>query len=252
MKKLNYWVIAIVAVITLSISGCKKEIEPILPIYSDAKIYLPVKIFGEGITVTYSYLDNSGILAELTSKLGTDASTYRISYNTSKQPIEGKYCINGVVKKEIEYVLNATGEVIRGSAFEVNDGIPGALLYYYTLTYDNLNRLKRVIHYDANGQLNTEESYEYSSEGIIIKINYEGDVAILEYDNFNGIGLSVKNSHLYYLEIGDYMIFNNKNNLTKLAGTIRTYKYNEDKYPVEMAIVGADRTYNFTIDYFVK
>ena len=262
--KTNYvWFTAIVAVAIFCLFGCKKDKQQPISTVSDqpdsSKIYLPVQINGSDVTTNYSYLDTSGIIWLLTKKSPSSDTSCVISY-TSYQPESFYFGVNGVRVSQTNYTLGTNGEVIRGDVYNVkvessddwgDNYVTTTLKAYYTLTYTTSGQLTEVSYFHADGQKDHDLFFEYSAEGNISGIHSSGNMN-LEYDNFNGIGKSVKNAHLYYIEGVDQLLFYTRNNPVKLNAASRTYKYNIDKYPVEMARRQPDGTSVFKIKYHSK
>lgn len=272
MKRNHLWVTAIATVAFIfSLAACKKDSrldpsisETIQP--DSSKVYMPIKLVGSNITTIYDYAPyNAGILNSITKKeythgLTVSDSSYSVLYNDLNQPQHFSAFVNGVGISITQYSLNANDEVIRGDVYNVkpeNYGawgdiyVPTTLKSYYTLTYNNSKQLTRVSYFHADGQKDYDEFFEYTSEGNISAIHSPGTTN-LEYDDFNGIGKSVKNAHLFYIEARDSLLFFIKNNPTKLNETSRTYKYNIDKYPVGMTVKHPDGNNEFKILYRLK
>lgn len=269
MKNNHLWLIGIVAVALINMAACKKDarLDTSIPgtIQPDSsKVYIPVSINGSDVTTIFTYeANNSDILNSITRQYNdSDPSdtSYTILYNTLNQPLNISCFVNGVGITLTEYILDANGKVIRGNVYYVTTEshgvwgdmyVPTTLKSYYTLTYNNSNQLTQVSYFHADGQKNYDEFFEYTSEGNISGILSSGKIN-LEYDNFNGIGKSVKNAHLFYVEGRNSLLFYNRNNPVKLNEISCTYKYNVDKFPVEIAIISPDTTLVYAIEYDVK
>jgi hypothetical protein len=261
--KIDYlWFTAVAAVTIFCLIGCKKDKQQPFVGAADqpdsSKIYLPIKISGSNVTTSYSYLDTSGIIWQFTKKSSNSDTSCTISYS-SYLPESLYFSVNGVGVSQTQYTLNANGQVIRGDVFGVEPAKmgdwdyyePTTLMSYYTLTYNTSGQLSHVSYYHTDGQKDHDLLFEYTAEGNISGMHSSGDMN-LEYDNFNGIGKSVKNAHLFYIEGRDQLLFYTRNNPVKLNAASRTYKYNLDKYPVEMAYKQPDGTSAFKIQYRLK
>ena len=260
----SLWSIAIVAGTIFCLIGCKKDKQqlfagPAADQPDSSKIYLPVQIKGSNVTTSYSYLDTSGIIWLLTKKSPSSDTTCVISY-TSYQPESFYFGANGVRVSQTKYTLGTYGEVIRGDVYNVkvessddwgDNYVTTTLKSYYTLTYNTSGQLTQVSYFHTDGQKDHDVFFEYTSEGNIRVIHSTGNMN-LEYDNFKGIGKSVKNAYLFYIEGVDQLLFHARNNPVKLNSDSRTYKYNIDKYPVEMALKQPDGTSVFKIQYRLK
>lgn len=267
MKRIHLWVTAIVAVSIISLAACKKDPKaaaatPVLMQPDPTKVYMPHKIKGSNFTTTYTYSgENADILYWVTKSYNFGDTVYSIFYDDLYQPQHFATSLNGVLISQTQYSLNANGEVIRGDVYNVKvDGYDdwygdlyglATLKSYYTLTYNSSGQLSQVSYYHANGQKDYDEFFEYTPDGNIIGTHSAGN-SNLEYDNFNGIGKSVKNAHLFYIEGRDPLLFYTRNNPTKLNQTFRSYKYNVDKYPVEMSVMQPGGTRIFKIEYRLK
>lgn len=264
MKRIGLWVIAIVAMTTLVLAGCKKDRTPSAPTPSvvkrdTLKKFFPLEIRGQSSTVSYEWDNESELLAQVEKVINLIDTTYSVAYNNLGQPGRMFISTNSEPISETKYTLNAMGNVIRGDVYTLKE-IDGPLGYsygpdtiksYYTLTYNTLNQLIQVSYFNFNGQKNHDEFFFYASDGNISEVN-SSTVTNLQYDQLNGMGKGVKYAHLFYIEGADELIFQNKNNLAKINGFSRSYKYNSDQYPEEMTIENASGSQVYRIKYFVK
>ena len=246
MKKLNFCLIAIVAIATLSITGCKKESK--IPLENSTpveKVFLPIKMSTDtdNEISKFEYLDNTGMIKEIEGTYTYNGSTenYKIvmSYNAISQPVKLESFSNGELDERTVYTLNSAGDVIRGdrtwiyNGQMVDDG-------YAELTYNGNRQLINIKYNTATGNTD-EEKFEYNSAGNIAKYTFANQTFNLEYDLNNGAFKSVKNLHLVYVDDGGLAFFLTQNNLVKLVNPADasnnesyTYEYNTDKYPVKI------------------
>ncbi|MBC7915464.1 MAG: hypothetical protein H7Y07_15235 [Pyrinomonadaceae bacterium] len=246
MKKLNFCLIAIVAIATLSINGCKKE--PKTPLENSTpveKVFLPVKMSTDtdNEILKFKYLDNTGMIKEIegtyTLNGNTENNRIVISYNATNQPVKLEGFSNGELEKRTVYTLNTAGDVIRGdhtwmyNGQMIDDGNT-------ELSYNASRQLTSVKYITITG--NTyEEKFEYNVAGNIAKYIFVNQTFNLEYDFNNGAFKGVKNFHLIYIDEGGLEFFLTQNNLIKLVNPADasnnesyTYEYNTDKYPVKI------------------
>lgn len=243
---------AIVAVALVGLLACKKD-QPINnPVSNQPTAYYPLQIKGANSSTIYSYSLLPGNLQSVT-KINRDSTTsHRIFYNSSNLPEYLTYLVNNNLISQTFYTLNANGEVIKGEVF-INEGIwdydtPSTLKYSYTLTYNSSGQISQVSYYHADGQKHYDELFYYNSEGNISEI-HSSDTISLEYDSFNGLGKTVKNTHLFYVGGADPLLFHSKNNLTRIDETPHSYNYNKDNFPTQMTISYPDGARVYTIEY---
>lgn len=252
MNKIYLWFTAIVAVITFSLSGCKKDngnpVNPGTPGNPDpaGKTHLPVKVSSSAEVLTFKYLANSEILSEVEVKEGTTLTKREIvTYNTNNQPVKSESFENGILVETTNFQLDQAGDAAVGFHFEIIDGKP--LEFGRTHFTYNTNHQLMTMKYNPIPAVDDPEElrFEYDAKGNIIKYiapvreNNKWIELIwnLEYDTNSSAYKNVKNVYLFN-EMG--RIPSTQNNILKITssnasyGTLAmTYEYNADQFPLK-------------------
>lgn len=256
MKQIHSGLIAVIAAVFFGFTACKKDAPISDPVSNPPKTYYPLQIKGVTSSTIFKYTSKPGNLESLT-KINRDSTiSYWIIYNSSYLPDHLIHLVNNTVISHTYYTLNAQGEVIKGEVYHLDNpwdygipsNLPSYLKFYYTLAYNSSGQLSQVSYYHANGQKNYDKLFYYYPDGNISQI-HSSDTIHLDYDSFNGLAKNVEYMHLLYLADSDNLLFYTRNNLSQFNELSHSYKYNNDNFPVEMAVRYPDGTKVFTIEY---
>ncbi|WP_207642560.1 DNRLRE domain-containing protein [Inediibacterium massiliense] len=129
---------------------------------------LTKSIDSKGNQTNYSY-NNGGEITALTGQFGS--YRYNANYNYDDLGRVRKVIGNGI---SAEYAYNEKGLPV---SFKLGNG------GYSVNSYDEANRLSKIVNYTDNGKILSSDSYKYDSRGNIIAITTLKGITNFEYDD---------------------------------------------------------------------
>jgi len=197
--------------------------------------FLPVKI-GSGNTGQLFSYSNGNYLTKI--EYG-DGSAAVLTYDSNNQPLTFQSLKGNVLNHESEYVLNATGQVVRINHYSVS----GASISpdgYCLLEYNTAGQLSRLSDYSKAKKLLNERVRTYTASGNLLseRSTATQETATYNFDEKEAIFKHVAYADLFALGTGDQLLTSAVNNITnrKIAENgstdqSYTYVYNKSGYP---------------------
>jgi len=197
--------------------------------------FLPVKIGSGNTSQLFSY-SNGNYLTKI--EYG-DGSFAVLTYDASKQPLSFQLLKGNVLSHESEYVLNATGQVVRINQYKVS----GASISpdgYCLLEYNIAGQLVKLSDYSQAKKLINERIRTYTVSGNLLSESSTSthETATYNFDEKEAIFKHVAHADLFALGTGDQLLTSALNNITNRktaengsSDQSYSYVYNKTGYP---------------------
>ncbi|RZK80653.1 MAG: hypothetical protein EOO92_07360 [Pedobacter sp.] len=230
----------------------KQEEKPTIP--KEQKNLIPIEISSSGITITFKYIENTGLLSEVNLSTGR---RFLIT-NTNNMPVKLELFPVEDRAYYVEY-RNADNRISRANQFTSN-GKNSTPADKFQMSYDGYGQLTNIKRYLVDNSLASEKQLSYTEEGLLKEITtVERDYTTTDdysYDVHKGVFKNVKYLQILLIEMKLDAITFGANTLLQYScpsnpalNKTYAYTYNDDGYPIKQTIKSAGSTQVFDIKY---
>ena len=263
IKSLHFVALCIFIVLLSCKKGTKPQIEeskpkkeePTLPVPKDKGEYIPIKLEADGATLTLKYKENTALLTEIADSEGSKTV---IIYNMDGFPQKLERYKNGKLFF-IDYYEQKDKKLTNKIQSFDHDAITNRTSPngYYTLTYNDQLRIGTIDYYNNNKKLIKTSNLYYSESLNLLEISSNGTKnSTYTYDLKNGISSNIPFSDLFTLQLKDWFLQCQNNNITTLLSQENpqnnidfSYEYNDNGYPSKVILTSAKIKQGITITY---
>lgn len=219
-------------------------------------MYVPSKLEGSGLTLSFKYKANTALLAEISD--GNNNRTV-ISYTASQLPQKLEKYSNGKLFYIVYYEQadkKTTNKALTFTHKEkpTNSTPTGS----YTLTYNDQQKISSINYYNNSNNLINTTSLSYTESLSLSEMVTTAPINTTAYtfDNKDGITSHIPFSDLFALEVDYWFLLCNGNNLLTIRNQKApeqniniSFEYNENDYPSSATLTNDKSSETVKITY---
>lgn len=198
-------------------------------------ILIPTILSTKNLRIEFKYEGETNQLIEI---IQSDGSSIKFFYRPNRSPISYEHYKGNKLQQEVNYMVDKEGKIYKILLFDSKSASAG----YYTITYDQEDRITQLKKYAANNLIIEEENMSYDLNGNLLsqaKITKNSTSTIsTSYDTRSGIYQHIPYIQLLLLTQEHSKAIYSKNNPlissylpSSISACNYTYEYNTNDYP---------------------